>query len=346
MNPEPAPPAAPAAGANSGAPTLLPVLANLADTAEARLGERGHARRVGELAARLAFRLGLPRHEVELLRLAAPLHDVGILGVPDAILLKPGPLSGDEYEQVKRHVPIGVAMLSHGDSALLEMARTVVRTHHERFDGSGYPDGLARSAIPIAGQITAVVDVFDSLTRKRPHRRAHSAEEAATILRSRSGTEFNPRLVTAFMRVLREAQPSPPPPGESDLRLAGRVDVDTLLGLLTSLEHNNRSSRLQLYLDFSEATLLLRRGRLVHAEYEGLTGDAAVVRVFAKAQRLGAADLLLEPWRPAVEDAVGGGETTVATVVTPMQALLLEAAVALDEELERREGGRALRGAA
>jgi putative two-component system response regulator len=183
----------------------LDLLERLALAAEFRDYVTGrHTQRVGELAALLAAHLGMAQDEVELLRRAAPLHDVGKIGIPDAILLKPGRLSDEEYATMKEHVDVGVRLLAQGQSELMVLAERVALSHHERWDGSGYPRGLAGDEIPLVGQIVAVADVFDTLINVRPYKTAWPVETAVAEIRRKSGSWFSPRLVEAFMTVLAE----------------------------------------------------------------------------------------------------------------------------------------------
>ena len=161
-----------------------------------------HTQRVGELCGLIAAQMDLPRDEVELLRRAAPLHDVGKIGTPDHILLKPGRLTEDEFAAMQRHVDVGAKLLAKGHSKLMVLAERVALTHHERWDGSGYPRGLVGDDIPIEGQIVAVADVFDTLINKRPYKPAWPVTQAVAEIRQRSGSWFAPRVVDAFFGVL------------------------------------------------------------------------------------------------------------------------------------------------
>jgi putative two-component system response regulator len=184
----------------------LQVIQRLALAAEYRDDETGqHTRRVGELSVRVGEALGMPDDRLNLLRQAAPLHDVGKIAIPDSILLKPGKLTPAEFERMKAHTTRGAAMLAGAGFALLEMAEEVARTHHERWDGSGYPSGLSGSAIPLVGRIVAIADVFDALTHSRPYKEAWTEADALTEIRSQSGRQFEPEIVEAFLRV----QPGP-----------------------------------------------------------------------------------------------------------------------------------------
>ena len=188
----------------------LDVLERLALAAEFRDNTTGqHTQRVGHLAALLAEKLGVPRDQVELLRRAAPLHDVGKIGIPDQILLKPGRLSTDEFDTMKAHVTVGAKLLSQGRSKLIHMAEEIARTHHERWDGSGYPNRLVGDQIPLVGQIVAVADVFDTLINERPYKRAWPLEEALEEMRRQRGRWFSPRTVDTLFEVLAESPDLP-----------------------------------------------------------------------------------------------------------------------------------------
>ncbi len=185
----------------------LEVLERLARAAEFRDDDTGqHTRRVGELSGRLARTLGLSAASAQLVRLASPLHDIGKIGIPDSILLKPGKLTPDEWEVMKNHTLIGAELLSGSSSSLLQMAERIALRHHERWDGGGYPDGLEGEAIPLEARIVAVVDVFDALRSARPYRPAWPLERVVAHVESQAGTHFDPRAVEAFLDDLREAE--------------------------------------------------------------------------------------------------------------------------------------------
>ena len=178
------------------------ILRRLALAAEYRDDVTGHhAERVGVLSALIADALGLESEVVRLIRRAAPLHDVGKIGIPDAILMKPGPLSSAEFEVMKTHTIIGGRILSGSSFEVLQVARTIALSHHERWDGEGYTPGLAAEAIPLVGRIVAVADVFDSLCHERPYKPARPAREAIDIISRSSGTAFDPAVVDAFLAV-------------------------------------------------------------------------------------------------------------------------------------------------
>jgi len=157
-----------------------------------------HTQRVGALAARMARHMGMDDRFVWLVRQAAPLHDLGKIAIPDTILLKPGRLEPEEFEVVKTHAVLGARVLADGKSEVLGVAERIARSHHERWDGSGYPDGLGADAIPLEARLVHVADVFDVLVHERPYKEAWSVEDAAGELRAGSGTQFDPTVISAF----------------------------------------------------------------------------------------------------------------------------------------------------
>jgi putative two-component system response regulator len=178
----------------------LETLNRLAAAAEMRDDDTGrHTQRVGEMAARLAARLGHPQSAVEIIRQTAPLHDVGKIGIPDAVLLKPGRLTPEELAVIQTHTTIGARILAGARSPLVAMAATIARSHHERWDGSGYPDRVAGTSIPIEARIVAVVDVFDALSHDRPYRKAWLPEKVRSHLEDGRGSHFDPELVDVFL---------------------------------------------------------------------------------------------------------------------------------------------------
>jgi putative two-component system response regulator len=177
----------------------LEVLQRLALAAEYRDDDTGeHTLRVARTSARLASVLGLRRSEVGEIALAAPLHDIGKIALPDSILLKPGPLSPDQYELMRSHVRVGAEILAGSSSSLLQTAEQIASTHHERWDGSGYLRGLRGEEIPLAGRIVAVADVFDALTHRRPYKEPWPLDQAVAEVISCAGTHFDPAVVAAF----------------------------------------------------------------------------------------------------------------------------------------------------
>ena len=163
-----------------------------------------HIKRVGTFAAHIALALGWSQADAELLMLASRLHDVGKIGIPDSILLKPGKLTEVEYVQMQAHTLIGSQILGQGNSALLKLAQTIALSHHERWNGEGYPYGLHGEAIPLAGRIVAVADVYDALIQRRPYKAAWTPEQAAAELSAQAGRHFDPALVEVALRILND----------------------------------------------------------------------------------------------------------------------------------------------
>jgi putative two-component system response regulator len=158
-----------------------------------------HVERVSAYVHRIALALGLERERADALRLASPLHDVGKIGIPEAILGKPGSLTLDERLEMERHTEFGYELLADSGSELLDLAATIARTHHERWDGNGYPRRLEGETIPLEGRIVAVADVYDAMTSDRPYREPLSAEDARAYLLRERGEAFDPRVVDAFL---------------------------------------------------------------------------------------------------------------------------------------------------
>ena len=177
----------------------LEVLARLALAAEYRDdATQEHAWRIGRTCGLLARALGLEDRQAESVERAAPLHDIGKIGIPDAILLKPGVLTGHEFAQMRAHTTIGTEILSGSSSSLLELAEQIALTHHERWDASGYPAGLRGEEIPVAGRIAAIADVFDALTHERPYKPAWPVDRAVGEILAQRGRQFDPDMVDAF----------------------------------------------------------------------------------------------------------------------------------------------------
>jgi putative two-component system response regulator len=177
----------------------LEVLERLAVAVEFRDDDTGnHTKRVAEVSAMLASTIGLETTTVELIRRGAPLHDIGKVGIPDSILLKAGPLTSEEFELMKMHTVIGSRMLSKGRSELVRFSQRIARSHHEWWDGSGYPDRVSGQSIPLEARIVAVADFLDALTHERPYRPAWGVDETLAEIRRRSGSHFDPTIVKAL----------------------------------------------------------------------------------------------------------------------------------------------------
>ena len=185
------------------------ILERLAKAAEFRDDHTGHhTERVGQMAALIAQQTGLPEAQVALIRRAAPLHDVGKIGVPDSILLKLGKLTHDEFTVVKTHTAIGARILSGSRFPILRLAEEIAFSHHERWDGSGYA-GIPRDAIPLSGRIVAIADVFDALTQNRPYKEAWPVDRAVAEISDQRGRQFDATLVDAFLRIIEQRELPP-----------------------------------------------------------------------------------------------------------------------------------------
>ncbi|MDC9501317.1 MULTISPECIES: two-component system response regulator [unclassified Pseudoalteromonas] len=161
-----------------------------------------HIARMSQYSKLLALEFGMGEQQAELLRQAAPMHDVGKIGIPDAILLKPGRLTPDEFDHMKQHATIGAQILANSSSPLLQLAHKLAIEHHEKWDGSGYPYGLKGEQISVEGRIVAIADVFDALTSKRPYKEAWGVEEALEHMQAQAGKHFDPHLINLFVNKL------------------------------------------------------------------------------------------------------------------------------------------------
>jgi putative two-component system response regulator len=183
--------------------TRLEVIRRLGRAAEYRDNETGlHIIRMSKFSVRLAQAAGLREEECEMILNASPMHDIGKIGIPDRILLKPGRLDEEEWAVMKTHAAIGAEILSGHDSGLMGLARLIALTHHERWDGTGYPGGLKGEDIPLVGRIVALCDVFDALTTERPYKKAWSVASALSYINENSGGHFDPELVERFRTIL------------------------------------------------------------------------------------------------------------------------------------------------
>jgi len=185
--------------------TRMEVIRQLGRAAEFKDNETGtHILRMSAYAKMIAEKIGLDNVRTELIFLSAPMHDIGKIGTPDHILKKEGPLTPEEWEIVKKHPVQGSNIIGNHQSPLLQTARIVALTHHERFDGTGYPYGIKGYDIPLAGRIVAIADVFDALTSKRPYKEAWSFEQAVKYLVEQKGHHLDPELVDSFLTCINE----------------------------------------------------------------------------------------------------------------------------------------------
>ena len=185
--------------------TQLQVVQRLGRAVEYRDNETGnHILRMSHISALLAKSMGLSEAECELILHASPMHDIGKIGISDHILLKPGRLESEEWAIMQSHATIGAHILEGDDSDLIRCAREIALTHHEKWDGSGYPYGLAGDMIPLMGRIAALADVFDALASERPYKKAWTIDEAVNLIKENRGTHFDPELVDVFLMQLSE----------------------------------------------------------------------------------------------------------------------------------------------
>ena len=181
------------------------IIHRLARAAEYRDNETGmHVIRISKLCERLAQGCGLSDHDCHLIHHASPMHDIGKIGIPDHILLKSGKLTSEEWSVMKTHADIGALILSGSESEFLQMAEVIAGSHHERWDGKGYPRGLKGEEIPLVSRIVAVCDVFDALTSNRPYKEAWSVENTVAEMENQSGKLFDPNVLQTFMDLLPE----------------------------------------------------------------------------------------------------------------------------------------------
>ena len=183
--------------------TRREIIRCLGQASEFKDNETGmHIMRMSHYSQAIARAMDLDEKWIELLYHAAPMHDVGKIGIPDAVLLKPGRLNAEEWEVMKQHPAFGAAIIGDHPSPLLQMARDIALGHHEKWDGSGYPQGLGGEAIPLAARIVAVADVFDALTSERPYKAAWEVVDAVEEIRAHRGQHFDPRVCDAFLSVV------------------------------------------------------------------------------------------------------------------------------------------------
>jgi len=183
--------------------THLDLIQRLGRAAEYKDNETGmHVQRMSRYTRELAIAYGFSEDHADDLMMAAPMHDIGKIGIADSILLKPGKLTEDEYEIMKTHVQIGAEILSNPRSHLIQLAHIMALSHHEKWDGSGYPNGLSKEDIPIEGRLIAVADVFDALTSERPYKKAWSIDDAVNYIFEQSGSHFDPAIPPLLKKIL------------------------------------------------------------------------------------------------------------------------------------------------
>lgn len=185
--------------------TRLEIIRRLGRAAEYRDNETGnHVIRMSHYSQLIGLEAGMSEEQAELLLNAAPMHDVGKIGIPDSILLKPDKLDDSEWETMRQHTTFGAEIIGNHSSEILDQARMIALTHHEKWDGTGYPRGLKGKDVPLMCRIVPIADVFDALTSERPYKKAWTPEKAVEVIQKDAGTHFDPTLVEAFMDVLPE----------------------------------------------------------------------------------------------------------------------------------------------
>jgi putative two-component system response regulator len=163
-----------------------------------------HIVRMSHYSALIAEKLGLPAKQVQNIRYAAPMHDVGKIGIPDSILMKPGKLTEEEFEIIKTHSTIGAKILTNSKAEILKIAEQIALSHHEKWNGKGYPQGLSNDNIPLVGRVVGLADAFDALTSKRPYKDPYPVEMAIDIIKQERGQHFDPDIVDVFMENIDE----------------------------------------------------------------------------------------------------------------------------------------------
>jgi len=182
--------------------TRFQIIQRLGRAAEYKDNETGmHVMRMSHYSQQLALVAGMSEQDAELILNASPMHDIGKIGVADNILLKPGKLDRDEWNIIQQHPQIGADIIGEHDSILLKTAREIALTHHEKYNGKGYPNGLKGEEIPLMGRITAIADVFDALTTERPYKKAWSVDDALNLITKEAGEHFDPELVKKFLEI-------------------------------------------------------------------------------------------------------------------------------------------------
>jgi len=182
--------------------TRFQIIQRLGRAAEYKDNETGmHVMRMSHYSQQLALAAGMSEQDAELVLNATPMHDIGKIGIADNILLKPGKLDSGEWDIMQQHPQIGADIIGEHDSILLKTAREIALTHHEKYNGKGYPNGLKGKEIPLMGRITAIADVFDALTTERPYKKAWTIEDALNLIKNEAGEHFDPELVEKFLQV-------------------------------------------------------------------------------------------------------------------------------------------------
>ncbi len=209
--------------------TRMETIYRLGRAAEFRDNDTGmHVVRMSRFSEKLAQGFGLDKNECDLILNASPMHDVGKIGIPDRVLLKPGKLNAEEWEVMKTHSAIGAQILSRGTHTLTKMAKTIALCHHEKWDGSGYPNGLSGTNIPLPARIVSIADCFDALTSERPYKTAWSVEDAVKEMDRVTGACFDPELMKVFHQILPEILKLKDELPDGERRVSGQETQDFL----------------------------------------------------------------------------------------------------------------------
>lgn len=273
---------------------------------------------IGRLAAKIAKALNFPDKDAKVIEQVAPFHDIGMLYVPESILSSSKFLGVDEKAIIRTHVPLGLAILHGGNTSHIRTTKIIIETHHERWDGSGYPYKLEGIRIPKVGQVVAIADVYTALTNDRPYRKALSSEAAKQFILEQSGKEFDPTVVAAFDKVMQLSEESP----QDEAILQGKLNLLGLYDLLNSFIQNQVTGKLRIYSQDIEGLILLNNGKLIHARINQVVGEEAMVTLLKVSQEADAS-FRLEPWK---EDMI----EEFISIETPTTPLLLSTAVKLD----------------
>lgn len=273
---------------------------------------------IGNLAAAIARELNFPEKDAKVIEQVAPFHDIGMLYVPESIISSSKLLGVDEKAIIRTHVPLGLALLHGGNTSHIRTTKIIIETHHERWDGSGYPYKLEGIRIPKVGQVVAIADVFTALTSERPHRKALSPQEAKKFVLEQSGKEFDPTVVAAFDSVMQFNED----PQQDEAILQGKLNLLGLYDLLNSFIQNQVTGKLRIYSQNTEGLILLNNGKLIHARINQVIGEEAMVTLLKVSQESDASFRL----EPLQEDMI----EEFISIETPTTPLLLSTAVKLD----------------
>ena len=292
--------------------------------------EAGHNQRVGQYAALIARKLGVPEAEIETIKEAAQLHDLGAIFIPENILLKKDKLSPEEFEVVKSHIGMGLNLLGNSQAPVIKMARLIIETHHEDWDGSGYPMGLRGLRIPLVGQIVAVADVFDTLIHDQPYRQAWSVSDAIEEIKTQSAKKFDPQVVKAFLEVIDDSSYLVEAKSNKtrEVLLRGKLGNISIFDLLTLIAQNSQSGTLKLYMGVSIYEIIIYKGKVIDAKFDYLRGEIALVKIAAKTDLVSKTKFIFEAWQgaPPADESI--------KIQKDINQLLLDIAIKIDHDIK------------